>query len=316
MAMRIVFLGTAASIPTSTRALSSVAVQRMGELFLFDCGEGTQRQMIQAKIGLNRKTRVFITHMHGDHILGLPGILQTMSLLGRDKPLQIYGPAGIAGFIEAMIRTVRFSLRFPVETYEIEEEGLVCREKEYEVHSAWAEHSVPSLAYALIEKPRPGRFNVEKAITYGVQKGPLWGRLQQGFDVKLPDGRVVKPQEVLGPSRPGRKIVYVGDTKPSQNTVELAQGADVLVHEATFGDDLAERAEEDMHSTPSGAATIAKKAGVKLLVLNHISARYGDTSVLLEEAKSIFPEVIVAEDFMELDVSIRKELESSRPSSR
>jgi len=302
MSMRIIFLGTAASIPTSTRALSSVAVQRKGELFLFDCGEGTQRQMIGAKIGFNRKTRVFITHMHGDHILGLPGILQTMSLLGRDKPLQIYGPAGTAAFIEAMIRTVRFSLRFTVEMYEIEEEGLVCQEKEYEVQSAWADHSVPSLAYALIEKPRPGRFKVRRAISHGVPKGRLWGRLQQGLDVKLPDGRVVKPQEVLGPSRPGRKIVYVGDTRPSDSVVDLAKGADVLVHEATFGDDLAERAEEDMHSTPSGAATIAKKAGVKLLVLNHISARYGDTSNLLEEAKNIFPEVIVAEDFMKLDV--------------
>ncbi len=306
MGMRIVFLGTAASIPTSTRALSSVAVQRKGELFLFDCGEGTQRQMIQAKMGLNRKTRVFITHMHGDHVLGLPGVLQTMSLLGRDKPLQIYGPAGIAAFIEAMIRTVRFSLRFPVGTYEIEDEGLVCREKEYEVHSAWAEHSVPSLAYALIEKPRPGRFKVERAILYGVPKGRLWGRLQQGFDVELPSGRVIRPQDVLGPARPGRKIVYVGDTKPSENIVGLAEGADVLVHEATFAEDLADRAEEDMHSTPSGAATIAKKAGVKLLVLNHISARYGDTSNLLEEAKNIFPEVIVAEDFMELDVPSRE----------
>ena len=260
--------------------------------------------MIQAKIGLNRKTRVFITHMHGDHILGLPGILQTMSLLGRDKPLQIYGPTGTAAFIEAMIRTVRFSLSFSVETCEIEEEGLVCKEREYEVRSAWAEHSVPSLAYALIEKPRPGRFSIDRAVSYGVPKGPLWGRLQQGFDVELPDGRVIKPQDVLGPSRPGRKIVYVGDTKPSENIAGLAQGADVLIHEATFAEDLADRAEEDMHSTPSGAAMIANKAEVRLLVLNHISARYGDTSVLLGEAKNVFPEVLVAEDFMKLDVPL------------
>lgn len=304
--MRIVFLGTAASIPTSTRALSSVALQRKGELLLFDCGEGTQRQMIQAKLGFNRRTRVFITHMHGDHILGLPGILQTMSLLGRDKPLQIYGPAGIDAFIEAMIRTVRFSLRFPVETLEIEEEGLVCRQKEYEVHSAWSEHSVPSLAYALIEKPRPGRFSVERANSLGVPKGALWGRLQQGKDVELSSGRVVRPQDVLGSSRPGRKIVYVGDTSPTDNIVELAKGADVLIHEATFGEDLADRAEEDMHSTPKGAALIAKKAEVKLLVLNHISARYGDTSDLLGEARSVFPEVVVAEDFMRLEVPLRE----------
>jgi len=299
-------LGTAASIPTSTRALSAVAVQRKGELFLFDCGEGAQRQMIQAKVGFNRKTKIFLTHMHGDHILGLPGLLQTMSLLGRDKSLQIYGPVGIEAFIEAMIRTVRFSLKFQVETYEVEKEGLVCQEKEYQVHAAWAEHSVPSLAYALIENPRPGRFHPDRAVSYGVPKGPLWSRLQQGNDVRLPDGRIVKSEEILGPPRPGRKIVYVGDTKPSVNIAEFARGADVLIHEATFGEDLAERAEEDLHSTPSGAAKVAKKAGVKLLVLTHISARYGDTDMLLEEAKKIFPRVLVAEDFMRIDVPLRE----------
>lgn len=305
MSLRITFLGTAASIPTPTRALSAVALKREGELFLFDCGEGAQRQMITAKIGFNRKTRIFITHMHGDHILGLPGLLQTMSLLGRDKPLQIYGPQGIAEFIDAIKRTVRFSLKFPVEVYEIED-GLVCQEREYEIHSAWAEHSVPSLAYALIEKPRPGRFNPERAISLGVPRGPLWSRLQRGEDVKLPDGRIVKPRDVLGPPRMGRKIVYVGDTKPSRVIADFAFGANVLIHEATFADDLAERAEEDLHSTPSGAALVAKKAEVKLLILTHISARYGDTKVLLEEAKKIFPNVLVAEDFMKIDVPLEE----------
>ena len=305
MSLRITFLGTAASIPTPTRALSAVALKREGELFLFDCGEGAQRQMITAKIGFNRKTRIFITHMHGDHILGLPGLLQTMSLLGRDKPLQIYGPQGIAEFIDAIRRTVRFSLKFPVEVYEIED-GLVCQEREYEIHSAWAEHSVPSLAYALIEKPRPGRFNPERAISLGVPRGPLWSRLQRGEDVKLPDGRIVKPRDVLGPPRMGRKIVYVGDTKPSGVIADFAFGANVLIHEATFADDLAERAEEDLHSTPSGAALVAKKAEVKLLILTHTSARYGDTKVLLEEAKKIFPNVLVAEDFMKIDVPLEE----------
>jgi ribonuclease Z len=306
LSLRIVFLGTAASIPTLTRALSAVAIQRKGEIFLFDCGEGVQRQMIQAKIGFNRKTRVFLTHMHGDHVLGLPGLLQTMSLLGRDKPLEVYGPAGTEAFIEAIIRTVRFSLTFTVEAHDEENEGLVCREKEYEVRSAWAEHSVPSLAYALIEKRRPGKFHPELAASYGVPKGPLWSKLQQGDDVKLADGRVIKPRDILGPTRLGRKIVYVGDTKPSEKIVEFAKGADVLIHEATFAEDLADRAEEDLHSTPSGAAEVAKKAAVSLLVLTHISARYGDASVLLEEAKRIFPKVLVAEDFMKLDVPLRE----------
>ena len=305
MSLRITFLGTAASIPTKTRALSAVALKREGELFLFDCGEGVQRQMITAKIGFNRKTRIFITHMHGDHILGLPGLLQTMSLLGRDKPLQIYGPQGIAEFIDAIKRTVKFALKFPVEVYEIED-GLIVEEKEYEIRSAWAEHSVPSLAYALIEKPRPGRFNPERAISLGVPKGPLWSRLQRGENVQLPDGRTIKPSDVLGPPRPGRKIVYVGDTRPSNAIADFAFGADVLIHEATFADDLAERAEEDMHSTPSGAAIIAKKAKVELLVLTHISARYGDPKVLLEEAKKNFPNVLVAEDYMSIDVPLKE----------
>ena len=305
MSLRITFLGTAASIPTKTRALSAVALKREGELFLFDCGEGAQRQMIIAKIGFNRKTRIFITHMHGDHILGLPGLLQTMSLLGRDKPLQIYGPQGIVKFIDAIKRTVRFALKFTVEVYEIED-GLVCQEKEYEIRAAWAEHSVPSLAYALIEKPRPGRFNPERAISLGVPKGPLWSRLQRGEEVKLSDGRIVKPDDVLGPPRRGRKIVYVGDTRPSSVIADFAFGADVLIHEATFADDLAERAEEDMHSTPSGAALVAKKAKVELLVLTHISARYGDPKVLLEEAKKVFPNVLVAEDFMSIDVPLKE----------
>jgi len=305
LSLRITFLGTAASIPTKTRALSAVVLKREGELFLFDCGEGVQRQMITAKIGFNRKTRIFITHMHGDHILGLPGLLQTMSLLGRDKPLQIYGPQGIAEFIDAIKRTVKFALKFPVEVYEIED-GLIVEEKEYEIRSAWAEHSVPSLAYALIEKPRPGRFNPERAISLGVPKGPLWSRLQRGENVQLPDGRTIKPSDVLGPPRRGRKIVYVGDTRPSNAIADFAFGADVLIHEATFADDLAERAEEDMHSTPSGAALIAKKAKVELLVLTHISARYGDPKVLLEEAKKNFPNVLVAEDYMSIDVPLKE----------
>jgi len=306
MSLSIVFLGTAASIPTSTRSLPAVAVQRKGELFIFDCGEGMQRQMLQAKIGLNRKTRVFVTHMHGDHVLGLPGLLQTMSLLGRERPLEIYGPLGIESFVEAIVRTVRFSLTFSVETHDVEKEGFICQDKEYDVQAAWAEHSVPSLGYALIEKPRPGRFHAERAASLGVPKGPLWSKLQRGEDIKLPDGRVVKPGDIVGPQRPGRKIVYVGDTKPSDVIAEFANGADVLIHEATFGEDLADRAEEDLHSTPTGAAHVAKKAGIGLLVLTHISARYGDSKVLQEEAKRTFPKVLVAEDFMKIDVPLKE----------
>ena len=307
MSLRIIFLGTAASIPTVDRALSAVAILRKGELILFDCGEGTQRQMIKAKVGFNRKTRVFITHMHGDHVLGLPGLLQTMSLLGREKSLQIYGPIGIKDFLEAMIRTVRFSLGFLVEIYELNTQGVIYEGKEYEVHTTWAEHSIPSLAYALIEKPRPGRFYPERAVSLRVSKGPLWSRLQQGYQIKLEDGSIVRPGDVLGPPHPGRRIVYVGDTRPSEAIVRLAENADVLIHESTFSDDLADRAKEDMHSTPGEAALVAKKANVKLLILTHVSARYGDSNTILNQAKKTFPNTYAAEDLMKIDVPLLEE---------
>ena len=304
MSLRVLFLGTSASVPTLRRSLPAIAIKREGELILLDCGEGTQRQMIKAKVGFNRETKIFITHMHGDHMLGLPGIIQTMSLLDRSRPLYIYGPEGIRDFIEAIKETVRFSLRFRIEVQEVTSEGAIYDCDDYEVRAGWSEHTVPTVAYALIEKQRPGRFNPERALSLGVPKGPLWSRLQHGSAVKLPDGRVVKPEDVLGPPRRGRKIVYTGDTRPSRGIIELAKGADVLIHDATFADDLAERAREDMHSTASEAASVAKKAGVKLLVLTHISARYEDTDILLEEARRVFPNVLIAEDFMSLDVPL------------
>jgi ribonuclease Z len=281
--------------------LSAVAVRRKSELLLFDCGEGTQRQMIQAGVGFNRKTKIFVTHMHGDHILGLPGLLQTMSLLDRTKKLEIYGPHGIKDFVEAISKTVRFTLVFPVQVIEVES-GLVFEEKEYGVYATQSNHMDPSLAYALVEKPRPGRFNTEKARSLGVPEGPLWSKLQCGNSVKLPDGRTVEPKMVLGHPRPGRKIVYTGDTGASEGIVELAENADLLIHEATFEDELKERAVEDGHSTPSMAAETAKQAGVKLLVLIHISARYKDASLLLEQARKIFGNTEVAEDFLQLEL--------------
>jgi len=306
LSLRIVFLGTAASVPTNDRSLPSIVVQREGDIIMFDCGEGTQRQMIKAKIGLNRNMVIFITHMHGDHVLGLPGVIQTMSLFGRDKPLKIYGPPGIRDFLESTFRTVKFWLGFPVEVFEVEREGLVYESRDYEVQAAWAEHSVQSLAYAFIEKPRPGRFHPERAMALGVPKGPLWSALQRGVDVTLPDGRVVRSLEVMEPPRPGRKIVYSGDTRPSDRVADLARGADVLIHEATLGDELAEKAAEDGHSTPSEAAGIALKANVKLLVLTHISARYSDPKVLLEQARKIFPNTHIPSDLEVIEIPLQK----------
>ena len=302
--LRVIFLGTAGSIPTPQRGLPAIAIRRKNELLLFDCGEGVQRQMIQAGVGFHRKTKVFVTHMHGDHMLGLPGLFQTMSLLDRERKLEVYGPAGIIAFVEAIKQTVHFTLTFPIEVSEIKEAGLVCEEKEYEVHATWADHVTPGLAYALIEKPRPGRFHPEKAKSLGVPEGPSWSKLQHGTGVKLSDGRIVRPEEVLGPPRPGRKIVYTGDTRPSENLVEFAENADLLIHDATLDDELWERARQDGHSTSSQAAETAKKAGANWLVLTHISARYKDPSLLLEQARKIFPRVDVAEDFMKIDLPL------------
>jgi len=304
MSLRVVFLGTAGSVPTPKRSLPAILIQRKGEQIMFDCGEGVQRQMIKAKAGFHRKTKVFITHMHGDHVLGLPGLLQTMALLDRERKLDVYGSPGIKRFLEDIRETVQFVLTFPVEIHEIHEAGVVCEEQEYAVQAVWANHVIPSLAYALVEKPRPGKFHPEKAKVLGVPEGPLWSKLQHGHKAKLQDGRVVKPEDVTGPLRTGRKIVYSGDTRPFKGFVKFAAGADLLIHDATLDDELAERAEEDGHSTPDQAAKHAKKAKVKQLILTHISARYDDTSILLEQAQKIFKNTQVAEDFMKIEIPL------------
>jgi len=306
MSLTVIFLGTAGSTPTPERSLPAVAIRRKGEIILFDCGEGVQRQMIRAKLSFHRKMKVFITHMHGDHVLGLPGLIQTMSLLDRERKLEVYGPEGIREFIEAFQKTVQFTLTFPIEIFEFSESGIVCEESEYEVFAVEADHVIPSFAFALIEKPRPGKFHPEKAKVLGIPEGPLWSKLQKGHSVRLPDGRIVEPSQVVGPPRPGRKIVYSGDTRLCKRIVKLAENADLLIHDSTLDDELAEKAYEDGHSTPSQAAETAKKAGVKMLVLTHISARYKTTDKLLQQAKKIFPNVVVAEDFMKIDIPLRK----------
>jgi ribonuclease Z len=304
MSLRVVFLGTAGSVPTPKRSLPAILIQRKGEQIMFDCGEGVQRQMIKAKAGFHKKTKVFVTHMHGDHVLGLPGLLQTMALLDRERKLDVYGPPGIKRFLEDIRETVQFVLTFPVEIHEIYEAGVVCEEQEYAVQAVWANHVIPSLAYAFAEKPRPGKFYPEKANALGIPEGILWSKLQHGHEVKLRSGRVVKPKDVMGPLRPGRKIVYTGDTRPFEGFAKFAAGADLLIHDATLDVSLAERAEEDGHSTPGQAAKDAKKAKVKRLILTHVSARYDDTSILLEQAQKVFKNTQVAEDFMKIDIPL------------
>jgi ribonuclease Z len=306
LSLHIVFLGTAAGVPTSKRSLPAMLLKREDEQLMFDCGEGVQRQMLLAHENLNRKMRIFITHMHGDHVLGLPGLLQTMALLNRERRLDVYGPPRINDFLKVIRETVQFVLTFPVEIHEIESARIVCDEEDYYVEAIRSKHVIPSLAYAYVEKPRPGRFHPEKAETLGVPEGPLWGKLQRGRNIKLPNGDVVKPADVMDPPRQGRKIVYTGDTRPFKRLESFSFRADLLIHESTLGEELAERAKEYGHSTPGEAARTARKARVKKLILTHISQRYRDkdTGKMLQQTRKIFRNAVVAEDFMRLEVPL------------
>lgn len=306
MSIRVVFLGTSGSVPTLKRSLPSVVVQGPKEQWMFDCGENTQRQMMAAKVSFHKKLKVFLTHLHGDHVLGLPGILQTMALMDRKESVQVFGPVGIKDFLVCTKESLNFGLTFPVEISEILAEGVICDEEEYSVTAVKSNHAVESYAYAFVEKPRPGKFYPKKAIALGIPAGELWSKLQNGEEIKMTDGKLVKPSDVMGPLRAGRKIVYTGDTRPFEAFGKLAEGADLVVHDCTFDDSLAEKAAVDGHSTPSQAAGDAKAANAKLLVLSHISARYPDAKFLLDQAKKIFPNTVLAQDLMELELSLSK----------
>ena len=302
MSIDVVFLGTSGSIPTPERSAPCLAVRRLGELFLFACGEGAQRQLMRSGLGFPAKLRIFVSHLHGDHVFGLPGLIHTLSLLDRRAPLEIYGPPGLKAFLSCVRATVGLKPRFELLVREIGE-GIILETRDYVLKAAWVEHSVPTLAYALEEKPRPGRFHPEKAVKLGIPKGPLWKQLQLGRPVRAPGGRTIMPEEVLGPPRRGLKIVYSGDTCWSEALVALARGADLLVHECTFDNSLSDRAEEDKHSTPEVAARTALEAGARRLALTHISARYRDPSILLEQARALFPNTIVAYDLLRIELA-------------
>ena len=304
MSLRVVFLGTSGSVPTLKRSLPSVVVQCSKDQWMFDCGENVQRQMIQAKVSFHRKMKVFITHLHGDHVLGLPGLLQTMALMDRKEPVHVYGPVGLKEFLVCTKETLNFGLTFPVEINEIFSEGLVCDEQRYSVIATKSNHAVQSYAFAFVEKPRPGKFYPKKALTLGIAAGEMWSKLQGGEEITLANGNVVKPGDVMGPVRAGRKIVYTGDTKPFEAFAKFAEGADLIIHDCTFDDSLTDKASMDGHSTPTQAAGQAKAAGAKKLVLSHISARYPNAGLLLEQAKKAFPNSVLAEDFMELELPL------------
>jgi ribonuclease Z len=299
--LHVIFLGTAGSMPTPERNPSAVLVNREGDLILFDCGEGTQRQMMRAKTGMMRLGNIFLSHLHADHILGVPGLLETMAFQGREEPLTIYGPAHTSDLVAAFCSLCYFSRNFDVKGVELEPGQAVglkgCRVEAIQTH-----HSVPSLGYCLREDQRLGRFDRQAAVALGVPPGPAFGRLQHGQTVEI-DGRTVRPEQVMGPPRPGRKIVYTGDTRPCMSIELAGSGADLLIHDGALADDMAEWARETKHSTAGEAAMLARRAGVKKLVLTHISSRYSeDVSPLLRDARSIFERTIIAEDLMKLEI--------------
>jgi ribonuclease Z len=295
----LVFLGTAGSMPTAQRAPAALLVRRGGERLLFDCGEGTQRQLLRSSVGLVELRDVFITHFHADHVLGLPGMLKTFGLRGRELPLEVYGPSGLVDLLASLKRVVG-KLTYELRLVELEP-GDVLERDGYRIATFAVKHGVSSLGWSLIESMRPGRFDVEGADALGVPNGPARGALQRGEAVTLADGRVVLPDQVLGPPRAGRKIVITGDTAPADSVSEAAWGADVLVTEATFSDEERERAEETMHQTSTQAAAIAGRAEVDLLALTHLSSRYFGPEIA-REAREIFPDTVVPRDFDVIDV--------------
>jgi ribonuclease Z len=295
MDLDLVFFGTSGSMPTADRSPSALMIRRGGERLLFDCGEGTQRQMLRSNVGLVDLREVFLTHYHADHYLGLPGMLKTFALRGREAPITIYGPRGLSELFGAL-RRIFGRLTYPYELVELAPGDSITREG-YRLVAFPVSHGVSSVGYALVEEERPGRFDVATADGLGVPNGPARGALQRGEPVTLPDGRTVTPDQVLGEPRPGRTIVIAGDTAPCATVL----GADLLVHEATFLEDERERARETLHSTALEAAELAREAAVTMLALTHLSTRYfgGDAA---REASAIFPRTVVPRDFDTIDI--------------
>jgi ribonuclease Z len=303
--IRITFLGTSASRPTVGRNVSAIAVQREGEVMLWDCGEGTQRQMMRYGTGFSLSS-IFVTHLHADHYLGIIGLLRTLALQGRTEPLEVYGPPESRATLTEAIHLGVARIGFPVNIEELAP-GDRARRSDFDVVAFEVRHGIPAVGYVLAEHDRPGRFDVERARSLGIPEGPLFGRLHAGQSVEVA-GRVIRPDEVVGPPRPGRRVVYTGDTRPMESTVEVAAGAQVLIHDCTFGDDEAGRAHDTFHSTALGAAEIAHRADVGALFLTHLSARYSAApGPLEEEARRVFPGARVAYDGLSFEIGYTRE---------
>ncbi len=301
--MKIYFLGTGGAIPTEKRWHPSIVVSWCGEYIMLDCGEGAVYRYLGMGLSINREMTILITHMHGDHFLGLFAMLQTFNMYGRTKPLTIVGPEGLSEILETMFKVSRTAPAYPVKLIEIKTQSRVkvLETDKYVIEASPTDHSIPCYAYAIVEKPLPGTFRTEKAKELGIPV-KYWKLLQKGHSVVLDNGRVVKPEEVIDGWRRGIKIVYSGDTRPCRSVIELAKGADILIHDSTFSAKDSATAKESYHSTSVEAAQVAEEAGVNLLILFHISPRYSNEDELVEEARMFHKNTIVAKDKMVIEL--------------
>jgi ribonuclease Z len=298
--MKLVFLGTSAAQPTAERGMTCICLVLDREILMFDAGEGAQIAFQKAKLGWNKKIKIFVTHLHGDHCVGILGLLQTMSLQNRTESVDIYGPTGIEEFIAANLKILNFGLTFPVRITRIKE-GLIFDDSGYSVHVCEAEHSIPAYSYLFTEKDRPGKFYPDKAKLLGIPEGKLWHELQSDKEVTV-DGRLVRPSDVMGEKRQGIKIGISGDTRPTAKLAEFFKGCNYMTFDSTYSDTLRDKAKDNYHSTAKEAAELAKKAGVSNLILTHFSARYEDVAELVSEAKTIHDSVTAARDLLEIDI--------------
>ena len=298
--MKLVFLGTSAAQPTENRGLSCICLEKDGEILMFDAGEAAQISFMKSGLGWNKKMKLFVTHMHGDHCIGILGLLQTMSMQNRTETLEIFGPKGIEEFIAANIKILNFGLSFPILITTIKE-GKIFEDEKFSMHVCKANHSVTAFSYLFEEKDKPGRFNLEKAKQLGIPEGKLWSELQNGHEIII-NQKTIKPEQVLGEKRPGKKIGISGDTMPTEDLEKFFEDCDYLVFDSTFLDEEKQRAQDTCHSTAKQAATLGKNAKVKNLILTHFSARYKDEVGHLKEAKEIHSSVITARDLLEVEI--------------
>lgn len=303
--MRIITLGTGAGRPTPQRSASAVALEYEGDVILFDCGEGTQVQLARSPLKWGSIPAIFIGHLHGDHVSGLPGLLGTWSLGDRNAPLKVFGPPGIKSYIRFLQEMKTLWIQYPLEVIEVRKPGLLLETEDYQVETIRLNHIIECWGYVFREKDRPGRFDEAKAERLGIPPGPLRARLVKGEAVTLEGGLTVQPGEIVGPKRPGRSAAYCLDTAPCKNAVALAQGVDLLIHEATFDDSVRDEMQKWGHSTAGQAAETARDAGVQRLILTHVSPRYPDPRILLNQAQTIFPESVLAEDLSEFVVEAK-----------